>query len=59
MFHRSLKPNYLKEALEKMSRLYFYFAHLYYFYMKSIERNITKEESTVLQPVVDYNKELR
>jgi hypothetical protein len=38
-----------------MCRLNYYFAHLYYFYMKSLEKNITKTEIQVLRPVIDYN----
>jgi len=38
-----------------MSKLNFYFGHLYYFYMKSIEKNITKTEIQVLEPVFKYN----
>lgn len=39
-----------------MSKLNYYFAHLYYFYMKSLEKNITKTEIQVLKPVIDYNQ---
>ncbi len=39
-----------------MCRLNFYFAHLYYFYMKSLERYITKTEVQVIKPVVTYNE---
>lgn len=42
-----------------MAKLNFYFAHLYYFYMKSLEKNITKEQIQVLRPVVEYNKWFR
>lgn len=38
-----------------MCKLNYYFAHLYYFYMKSLEKNITKTEIQVLNPVIDYN----
>jgi len=59
VFHRNLQSNYLKESLEKMCELNFYFAHLYYFYMKSIEKNINKMEIQTYQPVVAYNNQLR
>lgn len=44
--------------MEQICKLNFYFAHLYYFYMKSIEKNITKVETQILKPVVEYNAKL-
>lgn len=41
-----------------MCELNFYFAHLYFYYMKSIEKNITGTEIQILKPVVDYNIKL-
>jgi hypothetical protein len=35
-FHNDLKQNYLTEAIEKSSKLSFYFAHSYYFYLISL-----------------------
>ena len=42
-----------------MSKLDFYFAHLYYFYMKSLEKNIAKGWNQILRPIVEYNVWLR
>ena len=39
-----------------MSRLNFYFGHLFYFYMRSLEKNIKKTEIQILKPVVAYNQ---
>jgi hypothetical protein len=39
-----------------MCRLNFYFAHLFYYYMRSLEKNIKKTEIQILKPVVDYNR---
>ena len=39
-----------------MCKLNFYFAHLFYYYVRSLEKNIKKTEIQILKPVVDYNK---
>jgi hypothetical protein len=44
--------------MEQICKLNFYFAHLYYFYMKSIEKNVTKIETQILKPVVEYNEKI-
>jgi hypothetical protein len=58
VFHRNLESNYLLTAMEQICKLNFYYAHLYYFYMKSLEKNITKTEVQTIRPVVDYNQTL-
>jgi len=55
VFHNELKSNYLMEAIEKASRLSFYFAQAFYFYMNSLEKNISPDEIQVFKKVSDYN----
>lgn len=54
VFHNDLKPNYLTEAIERSSRLSFYFAHSYYFYMVSLEKIVGSEEIQIFKKVSDY-----
>lgn len=42
------------EAVERGSKLSFYFAHAYYFYINSLEKVITEDEIQVFKKVSDY-----
>jgi len=42
------------EAVERASKLSFYFAHSYYFYINSLEKIIGNEEIRVFKKVSDY-----
>ena len=54
VFHHDLKDNYLLHGMEKGSRLNFYFGHLYYFYIASLEKIVDKYEIQVLKKVSSY-----
>lgn len=56
VFHSDLNMNYLLDGLEKACKMSFYFAHLYYFYMISIEKIVGKNEVQILKKAEDYRK---
>ena len=56
VFHNDLKENYLKNSIERACKLDFYFAHMYYFYISSLEKIVSKYEIQTLKKVATYKE---
>lgn len=56
VFHEDLKHTFLVDAIEHASRLDFYFGHLYYFYMHSLEKSIGQYEIRVFKQITEYKE---
>lgn len=54
VFHNDLNPSFIRDGMERASKLNFYFGHLYYFYMKSLEKTVNKNEIQVFKRVSEY-----
>lgn len=56
VFHSDLNHNYLLDSLEKACKMSFYFGHLYYFYMLSLEKIIEKNDVQILKKAYEYRQ---
>lgn len=56
VFHNDLKHNYLLDGVEKACKMSFYFGHLYYFYMISLEKIVEKNEVQILKKAFEYRQ---